>query len=55
MQKHAIHSYNTATFNVTVLTNHSVLFVTFSVPTGFYESHCPHQDSQTFIQEPALL
>ena len=35
MQKHAFHSSNTAAFTVTVFTNFSVLFVIFSVLTGF--------------------
>ena len=35
MQKHAFHSSNTAAFTVTVFINHSVLFVTYSIPTGF--------------------
>ena len=33
--KHAFHYSNTASFTVAVFTNHSVLFVTFSVSTGF--------------------
>jgi hypothetical protein len=40
-----MHCYsNTAAFTVTVFTNHSVLFVSFSVPTGFspYTSHTVH-------------
>ena len=36
MQKHALYSYNKAAFTVNVFTNHSVLFVTFSVYSGFY-------------------
>ena len=36
MQKHALHSYNKATVTVTVFTNHSVLYVTFLVHSGFY-------------------
>ena len=36
MQKLACHSYNKAAFTVSVVTNHSVLFVTFSVQLGFY-------------------
>ena len=54
IQKHAFHFSNTAAFTITVFTNHFVLIVRFSVLTGFYETHCPHQDSQTFSQEPAL-
>ena len=36
MQKHAFHSSNKSTCTVTVFTNYSVMFVTFSVPSGFY-------------------
>ena len=36
MQKHAFHSNKNTAFTVTVFTNHSVLFVTFSVHSGFY-------------------
>ena len=39
IQKHAFHSLNTAAFTVTVFTNHFVLFLMFSVLTGFHESH----------------
>ena len=36
LQKHTFHSSKTAAFTVSVFTNHTVLFVTFSVPTGFF-------------------
>ena len=37
IQKHAFPSSNTEAFTLTVITNHFVLFVTFSVLPGFYE------------------
>ena len=35
-KKHALYSSNKAAFTVPVFTNHSVLFATFSVYSGFY-------------------